>query len=181
MGDTKSSKSTTRYLVEILEIVLFAFIVSWVLRTYVVEARKIPTPSMVPTIKVGDRVIVEKFYFKYFDHIRPGDIIVFRPPPEAHSTKDFIKRVVGLPGDKIEIKNRITYINDKPLYEPYITDQSKNNYGPVVVPKNSVFVMGDNRNNSDDSRVWGFLPMQNITARTLFRYWPLSHIGVLAR
>lgn len=181
MGDTKLPKSTTRFLVEMLEIVLIAFALSWVLRTYVVEPRKIPSPSMVPTIQVGDQVIVDKFYFKYFDHIRSGDIIVFRPPPEAHSTKDFIKRVVGLPGDKIEIKNQMTYINDKPLYEPYITAQSKNNFGPVVVPKDSVFVMGDNRNNSDDSRVWGFLPMQNITARTLFRYWPLSHFGVLAR
>lgn len=181
MENLNSPKSTKRFLVEILEIVLVALILSWALRTYVAEARQIPTPSMVPTIQVGDRVIVEKFYFKFFDHIRPGDIIVFRPPPEAHSTKDFIKRVVGLPGDKVEIINSTTYINDKPLYEPYITDQSKNNFGPVVVPKNSVFVMGDNRNNSDDSRVWGFLPMQNITARTLFRYWPLSHLGVLAR
>ena len=104
---------------------------------------------------------------------------MFRPPAEAHSTKDFIKRIVGLPGDKIEIKNHITYINTKPLYEPYITEPAKDNFGPVVVPKDSVFVMGDNRNNSDDSRFWGFLPMKNIIARTLFRYWPFIHLGAL--
>ena len=93
----------------------------------------------------------------------------------------FIKRVVGLPGDKVEIKSNTTYINDNPLYEPYITHQSNNNFGPVVVPNDSVFVMGDNRNNSDDSRVWGFLPMQNIIARNLVRYWPMDQFGPLAR
>lgn len=175
------SKSTTRFLVEILEVVLVAFVLWWVLRSYVIETREIPTTSMVPTIQVGDRVFAEKFYFKYFDDIRSGDIIVFRPPAEAHSTNDFIKRVVGLPGDKIEIKNHVTYINDKPLHESYINESVKDNFGPVVVPKDSVFVMGDNRNNSDDSRFWGFLPMQNIIARTLFCYWPLSHLGTLAR
>lgn len=179
--DLNSPKSKTRFLVEILEIVVIAIALFWVLRTYVVEARQIPTPSMVPTIQIGDRVIVDKFYFKYFDHIRPGDIIVFRPPPKANDTRDFIKRVVGLPGDKVEIRNNTTLINDKPLYEPYIKNKSSNNFGPVVVPKDSIFVMGDNRNNSDDSRVWGFLPMQNIIARSLFRYWPLDQIGPLAR
>lgn len=178
---SESAKSTKRFIIEILEIVLIAFALSWVLRTYVVEARKIPTGSMLPTIQLNDRVIVDKFYFKYFDHLRPGDIIVFRPPPSAHATDDFIKRVVGMPGDKVEIKDHKTYVNGQVLSEPYITDQSNTNFGPIIVPQGDVFVMGDNRNNSDDSRVWGPLPMQNITARTLFRYWPLSHFGALAR
>jgi len=181
MGDSETPKSTMRFLFEVVQIVVIAIALSWVLRTYVVEARQIPTPSMVPTIQIGDRVIVDKFYFKYFDHIRSGDIIVFRPPPKANDTRDFIKRVVGLPGDKVEIKSNTTYINDNPLYEPYITHQSNNNFGPVVVPNDSVFVMGDNRNNSDDSRVWGFLPMQNIIARNLVRYWPMDQFGPLAR
>ena len=181
MGDLESPKSTGRFLFELLEIVLIAFALSWVLRTYVVEARKIPTGSMLPTIQLDDRVIVDKFFFKRFDHISPGDIIVFHPPPSAHATEDFIKRVVGLPGYKIEIRNHTTYVNGQPLYEPYVVDQSKNDFAQIVVPKDSVFVMGDNRNNSADSREWGFLPMQNITGRTLFRYWPLDHIGALAR
>lgn len=180
-SESPSPKSTSRFLLELLEIVLIAFALSWVLRTYVIEARKIPTGSMLPTIQLEDRVIVDKFFFKYFDHISPGDIIVFHPPPSAHATEDFIKRVVGLPGDKVEIRNHTTYVNDQPLYEPYILDKSKSDFGPIVVPKDSVFVMGDNRNNSDDSRIWGFLPMQNITGRTLFRYWPLDHFGALAR
>jgi len=181
MVDTKSPKSTTRLLVEILEIVVIAIALSWVLRTYIVEARKIPTPSMVPTIQIDDRVIVDKFFFKRFDHIRAGDIIVFHPPPKANSTVDFIKRVVGIAGDKVEIRNHTTYVNDKPLYEPYVVDKSKADFGPIVVPVDSVFVMGDNRNNSDDSRMWGFLPTKNITGRSLFRYWPMDQFGPLAR
>ncbi|MDP4125964.1 MAG: signal peptidase I [Bacillota bacterium] len=179
--ESPSSKSTLRFLVELLEIVLIAFALSWVLRSYVIEARKIPTGSMLPTIQLEDRVIVDKIFFKYFDHISPGDIIVFHPPPSAHATDDFIKRVVGVAGDKVEIRNHTTYVNDQPVYEPYVTDKSKNDFGPIVVPKDSVFVMGDNRNNSDDSRIWGFLPTQNITGRTLFRYWPLNNFGALAR
>ncbi|MDR3540599.1 MAG: signal peptidase I [Desulfosporosinus sp.] len=181
MGDSEAPKSTARFFLELIEIVLIAFALSWVLRTYVIEARKIPTGSMLPTIQLDDRVIVDKLFFKEFGHLTHGDIVVFRPPPSAHATEDFIKRIVGLPGDKLEIRNRVTYVNDQPVNEPYVTDQSKNDFGPIVVPKDSVFVMGDNRNNSDDSRVWGFLPIQNITGRTLFRYWPLDHIGALAR
>lgn len=181
MGDSESPKSTARFFLELIEIVLIAFALSWVLRTYVIEARKIPTGSMLPTIQLDDRVIVDKFFFKRFDNISPGDIIVFHPPPSAHATEDFIKRVVGLPGDKLEIRNHTTYVNGQPLYEPFVLDKSRNDFGPIVVPKDSVFVMGDNRNNSDDSRVWGFLPIQNITGRTLFRYWPIDHLGALAR
>jgi signal peptidase I len=181
MEDSEIPKSTMRFLFELVEIVLIAFALSWVLRTYVIEARKIPTGSMLPTIQLEDRVIVDKFFFKHFDHISPGDVIVFHPPPSAHATEDFIKRVVGMAGDKLEIRNHTTYVNDQPLYEPYVKDKSKNDFGPIIIPANSVFVMGDNRNNSADSREWGFLPTQNITGRTLFRYWPMDQIGALAR
>lgn len=181
MDKSESPKSTSRFLIELLEIVLIAFALSWVLRTFVIEARKIPTGSMLPTIQLEDRVIVDKFFFKEFDHISPGDIIVFHPPPSAHATEDFIKRVIGLPGDKVEIKNHTTYVNGQALYEPYVLEKSNNDFGPIVVPDDSVFVMGDNRNNSADSREWGFLPMKNITGRTLFRYWPIGQIGALAR
>jgi len=181
MGDSESPKSTIRFLIELVEIVLIAFALSWVLRTYVIEARKIPTGSMLPTIQLEDRVIVDKFFFKNLDHLRPGDIIVFHPPLSAHATEDFIKRVVGMAGDTIEIRDHKTYVNDKQLYEPYVLEKSKNDFGPIDIPADSVFVMGDNRNNSADSRKWGFLPVQNITGRTLFRYWPIDQIGALAR
>lgn len=181
MESSETPKSTFRFLIELVEIVLIAFALSWVLRTYVIEARKIPTGSMLPTIQLEDRVIVDKFFFKKFDEIKRGDIIVFHPPPSAHATDDYIKRVVGLAGDKVEIRNKKTYLNDQPLSEPYVINNANNDFGPIVVPNDSVFVMGDNRNNSADSREWGFLPVENITGRTLFRYWPLDQIGALAR
>ena len=174
-----SEKSLGRIIVELIEIVVIAFALSWFLRTFVVEARLVPTGSMLPTIQLQDRIIVDKFFFKRFDHIRPGDIIVFRPPPSAHASEDFIKRVIGLPGDKVEIRNHVTYVNGQPLTEPYLLDRPRNDFGPVTVPKDSLFVMGDNRNNSDDSRDWGFLPEENVTGRALFRYWPLNRFGAL--
>ena len=181
MESSEKPKSSGRFFIELIEIVLIAFALSWVLRTYVIEARKIPTGSMLPTIQLEDRVIVDKFFFKRFDQINHGDVVVFHPPASAHATDDYIKRVVGLPGDKVQIRNNTTYINDQPLYEPYLLEKSINDFGPIVVPNDSVFVMGDNRNNSADSREWGFLPIDNITGRTLFRYWPLDQIGALAR
>ena len=181
MRDSESPKSTMRFLFELVEIVVIAFAFSWVLRSYVIEARKVPSGSMLPTIQLEDRVVVDKFFFKYLDHLSPGDIIVFHPPASAHATEDFIKRVVGLAGDKVEIRNHTTYVNNQPLYEPYVVDQSNDDFGPIVIPADSVFVMGDNRNNSADSRKWGFLPVQNITGRSLFRYWPMDQIGPLAR
>jgi len=181
MGDSEIPKSTMRFLFELVKIVLIALAFSWVLRSYVVEPRKIPSGSMLPTIQLQDRVLVDKFFFKYFDHISPGDIIVFHPPPSANTKDDYIKRVVGIAGDKLEIRNHTTYVNDQPLYEPYVVDKSKDDYGPIVIPVDSVFVMGDNRNNSVDSRKWGVLPTKNITGRTILRYWPMDQIGALAR
>lgn len=179
--NSEAPKSNARFLIELVEIILIAFALSWVLRTYVIEARKIPTGSMLPTIQLEDRVIVDKFFFKRFDHISIGDIVVFHAPPSAHATDDYIKRVIGLPGDKIEIRNNTTFVNSQPLYEPYLLDKSNNDFDPIIVPEDSVFVMGDNRNNSADSREWGTLPIENITGRTLFRYWPIGQIGALAR
>ncbi|AHF06962.1 signal peptidase I [Desulfitobacterium metallireducens DSM 15288] len=177
----KPEKSMARYIFELVEIVLVAFALSWLIRTFVIEARIIPTGSMLPTIQLQDRVIVDKFFFKNFGELQPGDIIVFHPPASAHSSDDFIKRLIAMPGDKVEIKNHDTYVNGQKLIEPYLNEHPKEDFGPIVVPENSLFVMGDNRNNSADSREWGFLPAQNVTGRTLFRYWPLNHFGPLAR
>ncbi len=179
--EEKAKKSTGRIIWEVVEIVAVAFVLSWVLRTFVVEARVIPTGSMLPTIQLQDRVFVDKIFFKYFDEIRQGDIIVFHPPPAAHSSEDFIKRVIGLPGDTVEIKNHIVIVNGEKLNEPYLLEQPDDDFPALKVPSDSLFVMGDNRNNSADSREWGLLPLENVTGRTLFRYWPLNSISVLAR
>ncbi len=172
--------SMGRSILEVVEIVVIALVLSWVLRTFVIEARVIPTGSMLPTIQLQDRVVVDKLFFKWTG-IHRDDIIVFRPPPQANSTEDFIKRVIGLPGEKLQIRDGKVFINDKPLYEPFVLEPPNYQYGPVLIPANDYFVMGDNRNNSADSHEWGFLPYANITGRALFRYWPLNRFGPLAR
>jgi len=171
--------SAWRSALEILEVVVIAVALSWVLRTFLVDTRVIPSGSMLPTIQLGDRVVVDKLFFKWSE-LKRGDVIVFIPPASVNSNEDFIKRVIGLPGQKIEVKNQKVYINDQPLVEPYIADQPMYQYGPIVIPNDSYCVFGDNRNDSDDSHVWGLLPRDNIVGRTLFRYWPINRLGKLA-
>jgi len=173
--------SPFRFIIDLIEIIIIAFALSWVLRTYVIEGRIVPTGSMLPTIQLQDQVMVDKVFFKYFDQIKSGDIIVFHPPEAANSNDDFIKRVIGLPGDTIQIKNHKTYVNNREINEPYLLEPAKEDFGPKVVPEDSLFVMGDNRNNSDDSRKWGFLPLENVSGRALFRYWPLNRFGLLSK
>jgi len=163
------------------QVIFFALILTFILRTYVVEARQIPSGSMLPTLQIGDRLLVDKIVFK-FDELHRKDIVVFAPPPEAQVgdvRNDFIKRIIGLPGDIIEVTGGKVLVNGNPLSEPYIAQKPAYDYGPVTVPEGSVFVMGDNRNNSLDSHAWGFLPVENIKGRAFFRFWPITRIGPL--
>lgn len=151
------------------------------IRHFVAEARYIPSESMVPTLQVHDRLIIEKITY----HLHPpqrDDIIVFWPTDRLKQQnpelKDaFIKRVIGLPGDKVEVKNGTVFINDKPLREKYIAAKPDYQWGPQVVPADSYLVLGDNRNNSYDSHFWGFVPQKNIIGRAVFRFWPPNRIG----
>ena len=166
-----------------LKDIAIAVILALFIRTFIVQAFKIPSGSMIPTLLIGDHILVCKFYYKLFKPKR-GDIIVFKYPQDTH--KDFIKRVIGLPGEVIMIKNKKVYINGKPLDEPYVV-YSKNpsfylpmrdNFGPVKIPKDSYFMMGDNRDKSLDSRFWGFLPKDLILGKALIIYWswdPKNH------
>jgi signal peptidase I len=176
-----STRSTKRLIFETLEILIFAFILSWGLRSVVVEAVTIPTGSMLPTIQLQDRLVVDKLYYK-LSEINRGDIIVFHPLTTVDSSGvPWIKRVIGLPGDKVEIKDGKVLINDQALTESYEMEKPNYTYGPLVIPKDSYFVLGDNRNDSLDSHYWGVLPAKNIVGRALFRYWPLEHFGLLAK
>jgi len=200
---------------EWVEPFLIAAVVALFIRQFVVEAFKIPSGSMIPTLTIGDHLLVNKFIYgpripftdtRIFTWKEPkrGEIIVFKYP--ENESKNFIKRVVGLPGDKVEIQNGKLFINAQPVpvtdlgayddgeqgagssYFPepklleeqlgsvthkilYLRDQSGYNFGPVLVPKDSVFVMGDNRDNSQDSRVWGWVNHSKILGRAFVIYW----------
>ena len=165
---------------EVVQIVVMAFLLSFVLRTYFVEARQIPSESMEPTLKIGDRLMVDKIVFR-FSELERGDIVVFKPTPAAvgntGSDAYYIKRVIGLPGDEITVAQGRVYINGKALVEPYEAEPPEYIYGPKKVPEGMLFVMGDNRNNSADSHVWGFLPEENVKGKAFVRFWPLNRMG----
>lgn len=166
---------------ENLQIVTIALGLAILIRAFVAEPRFIPSDSMLPTLQIGDRVVVEKVLY-YLHPPTMGDIVVFAPPEKLQEqgfTQDqaFIKRIIGLPDQTVAVKKGLVYVNDKPLVEKYIAEPPKYQWGPYRVPENQYFVMGDNRNNSNDSSRWGFLPQKNIIGRAVVRFWPLERIG----
>ena len=186
-------KSTLR---EYFESIVIAVILALFVRTFVVQAFKIPTGSMEENLLIGDHLLVNKFVFGPsasglerallpIGTIRRRDVIVFKYPEEPD--RDFIKRVIGLPGETVELRQKKVYIDGMPLDEPYahylqpapsaadlqeVTSfDVRDRYGPVTVPADQYFVMGDNRDNSQDSRYWGFLPRGHIKGKALLIYW----------
>ncbi|MEA5471223.1 signal peptidase I [Spirulina sp. 06S082] len=157
------------------------------IRTFIAEARYIPSKSMLPTLEVGDRLVIEKITY-LFRKPQRGDVIVFTPPdnaircnpsqPQALPIKDaYIKRVIGVPGDTVEVKNDRVFVNGNPLEEDYINDVPQYRFPPVTVPKNRYLVLGDNRNESCDSHVWGFVEAEKIIGHAGFRFFPLNRLG----
>jgi signal peptidase I len=169
---------------ENIRILLMALVLALVIRTYVAEPRFIPSASMLPTLNLGDRLVVEKISYRL--HLpQRSDIVVFQVPPALqaegyNADQAFIKRVIGLPGDRIALKAGKVYRNGESLDEPYVVQQPKAEDMPeVTVPEQQLFVMGDNRNNSNDSRYWGFLPLENLVGHAVWRFFPLEHWGSL--
>jgi len=160
------------------EAFLVAILLALVIRTFVVQAFKIPSGSMLPTLQIGDHLLVNKFIYWFTDTQR-GDIIVFKFPQDEG--RDFIKRVIALPGDKVEVRGKQVYVNDKPVQESYAVhlDPSmqenphspRDNFSPVKVPAGQLFMMGDNRDYSMDSRFWGFLDIKKIKGKAFIIYW----------
>jgi signal peptidase I len=144
-----------------------------------VEAYRIPTESMVPTLEVGDRVLANKFIYRFTDPER-RDIVVFDSVDEDDD-QTLIKRVVGVAGDEIQVQGGVLYVNGEAQDEPYLNDAdlSRGFYGPTVVPEGHIFVMGDNRGNSADSRVFGPLPLENLKGEAFMRFWPVSNISTI--
>lgn len=187
MAEATFQKSTAR---EYFESLVIAGILALFVRTFDFQAFKIPSGSMEPNLLIGDHLLVNKMVFgptgssleRMVMPVRSvvrGDVLVFKYPEEP--TRDFIKRVVGLPGETLELKGTQVYINGQPLSEPYALYQRlpdmllpgdvRRAYGPVTIPEGQYFMMGDNRDDSQDSRYWGFLPAGHIKGRALFVYW----------
>jgi signal peptidase I len=186
----KVRKSTKRLIWEYTEAIVTALLLALLIRAFVIQAFKIPTGSMIPTLVVGDHILVNKFIYgvkvpfsdkKIMALKEPEreDIIVFKYPEDPD--RDFIKRIVAVEGDTIESKDKVIYINGDPVEEPYVehTDDSirprgvepRDNFGPLTVPEDKYFVMGDNRDQSYDSRYWGFVDEEAIKGEALIIYW----------
>lgn len=181
--DSQASSKIWRSWQENLTLVAIALCLAFLIRTFIAEPRFIPSDSMLPTLHTGDRLVVEKISYK-FHPPKTGDIIVFQPPEELQRRgypKDqaFIKRVIGEPGEIVSVAHGKVYLNGQALQEDYIAEPPNNPYPPQVVPEGEFFVMGDNRNDSNDSRYWGFLPRKNIIGRATFRFWPLDRFGFI--
>lgn len=170
----------SRFVRDVVEVVVPAIILFLIIRAFFLESRFVPSPSMVPTIQVQDRFLLNKTAY-WFKSPQRFQIVVFKPPARAGVKDDFVKRIIGLPGEMIKIHGGVVYINDQPLPEPYITPDRApiGEFGPYIIPEGNVFVMGDNRNNSQDSRYWGPLPLENIKGEAWLRFWPLNRAGVI--
>ncbi|MCL1471577.1 signal peptidase I [Argonema antarcticum A004/B2] len=176
-----SKKLIKTICVFLIVVPLFSVVLAILLRAFVLEVRYIPSGTMLPTLQINDRLLIDKLIYR-FQKPQRGDIVVFSPTDTLiqQNLKDaFIKRIIGLPGEKVEVKGEKVYINDQPLQENYIAEAPDYQYGPVTVPPNSYFVLGDDRNNSYDSHYWGFVPRELIIGKATKRYWPPDRIGSL--
>jgi len=160
----------------ILKDIAFGVLIWLFLTTTVGEARVVPTVSMVPTIRVGDRIWTDKLTLR-FREIKRGDILVFEAPFKA--TDPYVKRVIGLPGETVEVKNGQVWIDGQALVEPYLAEAPVYRYGPVKISEGQYLMLGDNRNNSYDGHYWGLVTRSAIQARAVYRFWPLSRFGPL--
>ena len=175
---------------EYAEAIVIAVLIAFFIRTFIIQAFKIPSGSMKPTLQIGDHILVTKFIYGIkipiirktlvsISEPKRGDMVVFIYPEDR--SKDFVKRVIGIGGDNIEIRNKKIYLNGFPYNDNYgvYTDdmiipgaaQPRDNFGPVTVPPGSVFVMGDNRDQSYDSRFWGFVDLHDVLGKAFIVYW----------
>jgi signal peptidase I len=209
-GQTRTSPPRKRSLrggIEVVVLVAVALAIAVIIKTFLVQAFYIPSASMEPTLNVGDRVLVNKLAYAFHPPSR-GDVIVFTDPKASCATtttttptnpvsrlfswvgrslglsqsgnEDFIKRVIGLPGETLQGKDGQVWVNGKPLQEPYLNGVKTGDFGPVHVPAGDLFVMGDNRGNSNDSRYClGPVPISDVVGKAFVKIWPFSRIGWL--
>ncbi|MEC4884762.1 MAG: signal peptidase I [Scytonema sp. PMC 1070.18] len=184
LNEDKSKQTQSNHSwIEPIKTISLSLILALGIRTFVAEARYVPSGSMEPTIQPGDRLIVDKISYDFTSPQR-GDIVVFNPTKtlqEDNFHDAFIKRVIGLPGDKVEVTNGKVYINGLPIKENYIEAKPDYKWGPKTIPANSYLVLGDNRNDSFDSHYWGFVPRNKIIGRAIFFFWPLNRVREIHR
>ncbi len=161
---------------ELIMPLVLAVVLALTIQATVAKPYEIPTASMDPTIQPSDRVLTNRFIYHFRD-VHRGDIIVFDPPEFLHSDVPFVKRVIGVPGDTVEVKDRTVYVNGRP-FDVAGAAQPKYRYGPVTVPQERLFVLGDNRNNSVDSHEWDFLSRDAVKGEVFMIYWPLARLRV---
>jgi signal peptidase I len=162
------------WLISIVVAVALAFFI----RTFIVELYMVEGPSMRPTMVNGERLVVNKFIYRFQQPVK-GDIVVFRYPRDP--SRDFIKRVIATAGDTIEIKDGRVFVNGQQLNETYILEKSRGSYPLSKVPEGTIFVMGDNRNNSEDSRFAdvGFVPLNLLKGKAIMVFWPIGNFRTL--
>lgn len=161
--------------------VAIALLLALLIRGFLAESRYIPSDSMAPTFYPGDRLVVEKVSYRFRTPM-PGEVVIFQPPELLQmigyrADQVFIKRIIGTPGHVVQVHQGRVYLDNQPLAENYLAEPPKYELGPIKVPEHSFLVLGDNRNNSNDSHVWGFLPEDNIIGRASFRFWPPGAVG----
>ena len=163
-----------RWLSEGVETVVPAVLIAILINVFLAQATRVYGQSMEPNLHSDQRLVVEKLSYNFHEP-RRGDIVILQVPQAGPGL--LIKRVVGLPGEKVEIKGAKVYINEQPLEEPYLSSQSQRDVRATVVPPEHVFVLGDNRGFSNDSRAFGPVPLDNVIGRAWFSYWPLDQVG----
>jgi signal peptidase I len=166
---------------EMFKTFALAGLLAFGIRTFIAEARYIPSGSMEPTLQINDHLMIEKVSY-HLQKPERGDIVVFKPTDalkQENYHQAFIKRIIGLPGDTVEVKGGQVYVNGEVISEDYIKEVPQYNYGPQIVPDDQYLVLGDNRNNSYDSHLWGFVPRENFIGKAFVRFWPLNRVGTI--
>lgn len=158
--------------------ILLAFAIAVFIVIFIVQPVKVEGTSMQPRLVDQERIFVNRFIYRFQD-INRGDVVVFWYPKDR--SKSFIKRILGIPGDKVEIRSGMVYVNGEKVDEPYLNPayRDKKSFQPVRVPPGHYFVLGDHRNSSNDSRVWGFVAHDLIYGKAIFSYWPVSRFGLV--
>lgn len=163
---------------EYIQSILLAFALALFIITFVVQSFIVTGPSMEPTLYSGERLLINKFIYR-FTQPKPGDIVVFHPAVRPRD--DYIKRVIAVAGQTVEIRDGRVWVDGKPLAEPYLSEATYGQFGPVRIPQGRLFVLGDNRNNSQDSRYpeVGLVPLKSVIGKAALRYWPLGRLSLI--